>query len=165
MLLLYALYNQNNVPDSRRLSEKVYGSFKTRREPVSIVVAESGGSHDEVLAALFYSFAINPKANFTLQMANPRYNITGLIQEFDLPNQPIIPRHPWSGHPSKEIYFESDPDVLVLTTCETDLVHYDMFIKRFMNSPLRKTMIYCVVHHGERYRNMGYSSYIPLMTG
>lgn len=116
-----------------------------RPSPLHITVTESGGSHDEVVAAVVHSFGSQPGAVLDLYQLLPRYNITGLMHTF--PNPPPNPKSPSDFIQSGAV--ERRPDILVLATCELDAVYLAPVLPKLLADG--HTYIFCVVHHADRW--------------
>ncbi|KAI4785510.1 hypothetical protein E4T44_14102, partial [Aureobasidium sp. EXF-8845] len=87
--------------------------------PLRVAVMESGGSHDEVVAALVHSFGSQKNAKIDLYQLLPRYGIKDVINSF-FPTRPITgPRGPQDF--MKEGNNAIRPDVFVAATCELDI--------------------------------------------
>jgi hypothetical protein len=115
--------------------------------PLRVAVMESGGSHDEVVAALVHSFGSQKNAKIDLYQLLPRYGIKDIINSF-FPSRPITgPRGPQDF--MKEGNNAIRPDVFVAATCELDIVR----LKHQLNVLLAEgnTYMVCVVHHADRW--------------
>jgi len=116
-----------------------------------IAITESGGSHDEVSAALIHAFGKQENAQLQTYFLLQRYGIKQIIADFNLTNK--IP-------PSKSFeQFKSSlktqvPNILVMTTCELDSPK----ISREMHALLARgeTYLFCFIHHAERWSTNGY---------
>jgi hypothetical protein len=120
---------------------------QTIKPPLRVTIMESGGSHDEVVAALVHSFGSQKNAKVDLYQLLPRYGIKNIMHSFS-PERPITgPRGPL------EFMREGDdairPDVFVAATCELDIIR----LKDKLNVLLaeRNTYMVCVVHHADRW--------------
>ncbi|KAI5846809.1 hypothetical protein BZA05DRAFT_406684 [Tricharina praecox] len=112
-----------------------------------ITITETGGSHDEVIAALVHAFGSQPSALLKLYQLLPRYGITGVMRGFALSNPLPDPKSPG-------VYRDVDslqrrPDVFVAGTCELDLVYFQKQLGALLAE--RKTYLFCVVHHADRW--------------
>jgi len=80
----------------------------------------------------------------------PRYGIKDIMAAFELPSKPSGPHGPpdflsWQK-PEQKL-----PDIWVATTCELDLLYYQKNMTALLEN--RKTYIYCVIHHADRWNN------------
>lgn len=115
---------------------------------VHIALTETGGSHDEVVAAFVHSFASQPRVQMDIYQLLPRYGIQDVMNEFDLPSKPSGPHQPseflsWMK-PGQKL-----PDIWIATTCEIDLPTYQKNLTMLLENG--KTYIFCVTHHSDRW--------------
>lgn len=115
---------------------------------VHVSLTETGGSHDEVVAAFVHSFASQPRAKMDIYQLLPRYGIKEVMNAFDLPNTPNGPREP-SAFLNPQDKKQGIPDIWVATTCELDLPYYEKSLSNLLAGG--KTYIFCVVHHADRW--------------
>lgn len=132
-------YSQSSFPGSTGGGQKYKGDIKVH-------ITESGGSHDEVFAALLNSFGSHPQAELALYPNWPRYSIVDIWDGFKLPRP--IPKFKHSNAYVKETLV---PDVLVFTTCELDSLKYMARMEEFLADPQQRTKIICTIHHGDRW--------------
>ncbi|KAF8250716.1 hypothetical protein K440DRAFT_653526 [Wilcoxina mikolae CBS 423.85] len=114
---------------------------------VHITITETGGSHDEVVAALVHSFGSQPRAVIDLYQLFPRYRITDIMAGFSLTNALPRPRGPqeFIDHGIAK----RRPDIFVAGTCELDIIKFKDQLATLLAD--RKTYMYCVVHHADRW--------------
>jgi len=114
---------------------------------VHITITETGGSHDEVVAALVHSFGSQPHAVIDLYQLLPRYRITDIMAGFTLTNPLPRPRGPqeFIDHGVTK----RRPDILVAGTCELDIIKFKDQLTTLLAA--RKTYLYCVVHHADHW--------------
>ncbi|RPA85493.1 hypothetical protein BJ508DRAFT_411906 [Ascobolus immersus RN42] len=148
----YFFNSQTSFPN--RFSKNIPPEFPAVPKdgpPLSLVVTETGGSHDEVVAALVHAFGAHPRAQMDLYQLLARYNITKVMSEFELPNK--VPKHegPGAFKNGKDV-----PDILVMTTCEIDMIEFKDRLSQFLKDPTKKTHIFCTIHHADRW-----NSYLP----
>ncbi|KAF8424949.1 hypothetical protein EV426DRAFT_636739 [Tirmania nivea] len=117
---------------------------------VHVALTETGGSHDEVVAAFVHSFASQPRVEMDIYQLLPRYGIKDVMAAFDLPSKPSGPRGPPDFLSSKKPE-QKLPDIWVATTCELDLPYYQKNLTTLLENG--KTYIYCVIHHADRWNN------------
>jgi hypothetical protein len=112
-----------------------------------ITITETGGSHDEVVAALVHSFGSQRGALIDLYQLLPRYHIGDIMQGFTLSNPLPKPKGPqeFIDHGAKE----RRPDIFVAGTCELDLITFKAQLTTLLED--RKTFMFCVVHHADRW--------------
>ncbi|RPB29074.1 hypothetical protein L211DRAFT_832948 [Terfezia boudieri ATCC MYA-4762] len=117
---------------------------------VHIALTETGGSHDEVVAAFVHSFASQPRVQMDIYQLLPRFGIKDIMASFDLPSKPSGPNDP-SDFLSWKKPEQKLPDIWVATTCEIDLLYYQKNLTMLLENG--KTYIYCVIHHADRWNN------------
>lgn len=125
------------------------GSKSTKKRPVRIAILESGGTHDEVWAAMINAFAGDPNAEITMHLKAKRYRAGDIVKNFTLPAPIVNNFH--SDNFDKDIRGAPAPDILVSTTCELDVM--DGHIKDTLDYLLKKekTWLMCVIHHADRW--------------
>ncbi|KAF8464089.1 hypothetical protein BDZ91DRAFT_265134 [Kalaharituber pfeilii] len=116
--------------------------------PLHITVTETGGSHDEVVAALVHSFGSQPRAKLDVYQLLPRYGIEDIMATFDLPQKLSSPRRlqsflSWT-EPEQKI-----PDIWVSATCELDMIRFKENLTMLLEQ--ENTYIFCTVHHADRW--------------
>ncbi|KAI5802004.1 hypothetical protein FPQ18DRAFT_312154 [Pyronema domesticum] len=119
-------------------------------DAISITITETGGSHDEVVAALVHSFGSHPRSSLSLYQLLPRYKITEIIAAFSLPRPAPAPKQPQAfidafaaNQP------EAKPQIFVAATCELDVVRLAGQLGSLLADG--KTWLFCVVHHSDRW--------------
>ena len=115
---------------------------------LSVAVTETGGSHDEVVAALVHSFGSQPNVDLTLYQILPRFGIQEIMDAFELPKKIPDLVHPMAFLSDKE----SEPvlpDFWVSSTCEIDIPYYREKLTMLLEN--RKTYIFCIIHHSDRW--------------
>ncbi|KAI5268114.1 hypothetical protein E4T47_07872 [Aureobasidium subglaciale] len=114
--------------------------------PLRITVMESGGSHDEVVAALVHSLG-SQNAEIDLYQLLPRYGIKDIMRSFSLEKPLRGPRGPPDF--MKDIDNAIRPDIFVAATCELDIIRH----KKQLDVLLAEgnTHMVCVVHHADRW--------------
>ncbi|KAA8909488.1 hypothetical protein FN846DRAFT_776324 [Sphaerosporella brunnea] len=115
--------------------------------PLYITITETGGSHDEVVAALVHSFGSQRNAVIDLYQLLPRYRIVDIMQSFTLSNPLPKPKGPseFINHGVKE----RRPDIFVAGTCELDLKTFSAQLTTLLAD--RKTFMFCIIHHSDRW--------------
>ena len=123
----------------------------TGEDVVHIALTETGGSHDEVLAALVYSFASHPRVSMDIYQRSPRYGISHILNAFELPRKPQGPFRPDSFLMSWQDREWGIPDIWISTTCEVDLPRYQTNMTMLLEQG--STYLFCVVHHSDVWDN------------
>ena len=127
----------------------VQDSGKHGKKQLLVDILETNGWHDEVVAALVHSFGSQKYVKLGVYQRNVRYGMDAIMAKFNL-SQPVPKVEAPEAFRDAPLDSE-DPDIVVATTCETD-------VKWTLNrlEPLLekgKTYLYCVVHHGDRWRS------------
>lgn len=119
-------------------------------KPVAVTITETGGSHDEVVAALVHSFGSVPEVKIDLYQLLPRYGIKDVMKAFSLSHPIKGPRGPGAF---KEGVKTDRPDIFVAGTCELDIKSKGNGVKTQLDELLKdgKTFLICVVHHADRW--------------
>ncbi|EPS37822.1 hypothetical protein H072_8417 [Dactylellina haptotyla CBS 200.50] len=115
--------------------------------PLRISVVETGGSHDEVIAALVNSWGKLPNAQLSFFQRLSRYGSHDIMRTFDLSNPIPDPRamedfRRWDSE-------DADPDIVIATTCEFDMRKFKYNMTQLLKTS--KTYVYCVIHHADRW--------------
>jgi len=116
-------------------------------DELRVSIVESGGSHEEVVAAFTHAFGFQKNVKLSLYLLLKRFGLTELIESFSLPSglSPIQ-----SSYDFPKLYDDSTiPHVLVATTCELDLIRLDQAIRGLLKAG--KTYLFCVVHHADKW--------------
>jgi hypothetical protein len=140
---------------SRRISRSSCSYFirpptTTRAERtgrLNIILTETGGSHDEVVAALMHSFGSLPNTFIDLYQTLPRFNMSEIMGSFKLSN--ALPEPKWPDDFKNHGIKNFRPDVFVAATCELDLVKFKDELPLLLAD--RKTYIFCIIHHADRW--------------
>jgi hypothetical protein len=152
----FYFFNSSSSFPNRFITPPEFPAVPKNGPPVSLVVTEAGGSHDEVVAALVYAFGAHPRAKMSLYQLLARYNITDVMSDFELPNK--VPKHkgPGAFENGKDV-----PDILVMSTCEIDMIRFKDRLSSFLKDPTKKTHIFCTIHHADRWMNFIKDHAIP----
>lgn len=117
------------------------------QEATRIAITESGGSHDEVTAALIHAFGKQPNTETSIFLLLQRYGISDVIDSFNL-SAPIMADKA-SGAFEASLENSPHPNILVAATCEIEIVKlagaYDKLLAE------GKTFLVCVIHHADRW--------------
>ncbi|EGX45909.1 hypothetical protein TWF173_001525 [Orbilia oligospora] len=117
------------------------------KRPLRIAFVETGGSHDEVLAALVNSWGKLPGAELTFFQRLSRYGSHDIMRTFDLSNP--IPDHRGMDDFRRADENQPVPDIVVATTCEFDMRKYQENMTVLLEN--HKTYLFCVIHHADRW--------------
>ncbi|KAG8526494.1 uncharacterized protein KY384_008694 [Bacidia gigantensis] len=114
--------------------------------PLDVALIETNGVHEEVFAALVHSFGSKPEARLHFYKEEPRYDIQGIVAEFELWQEP--PEwQAWEALQRDDIGYH--PSILILITCYSDPLRLASRLRRLLEEG--KTFIYCVVHETARW--------------
>ncbi|KAH8895291.1 hypothetical protein GQ53DRAFT_855542 [Thozetella sp. PMI_491] len=115
--------------------------------PLNIWILESGGSHDEVTAALIHAFGSQRNSKLRLFLKGLRYEMEQIISNFTLP-EPFPAIEPFGAF-AAAVEQSPPPQVLVSTTCEVDLGRAMGPLAQLLDQG--RTHLFCVMHHGDRW--------------
>jgi hypothetical protein len=114
----------------------------------NVALVETGGSHDEVTAALYHAIGSVAGVHTSMYLALPRFGIQNvyawMYRRYKL--------SPYSISPPHQLRFSDagTPDVIILATCEHDVFDIDTALHSFFeHGPSHQTLI-CVMHHTDR---------------
>ncbi|KAK6542934.1 hypothetical protein TWF694_006872 [Orbilia ellipsospora] len=115
--------------------------------PLRISVIETGGSHDEVIAALVNAWGKLPGAELSFFQRLSRYGSHDIMRTLDLSNPIPDPRgmndfRKWEGG-------DPDPDIIIAATCELDMRMYLQNMTQLLEHT--KAYLFCVIHHADRW--------------
>ncbi|TLD26255.1 gb [Venturia nashicola] len=114
---------------------------------IRITITESGGSHDEVTAALIHAFGNQESVEISTYLLLQRYGIADIIHGFNL-SSPLVSTKPPNAFEAS-LDASPLPHILIAATCEIEIVElakaYEMLLLK------GKTFLFCVVHHAERW--------------
>lgn len=129
-------------PPNAQATRVVNGS-----EPVRVTIVESGGSHEEVVAALVYAFGSQPNVELSLYLLLKRFGLPELMDSFALSsNQKPKIKSPYDF---PKLYNDlTIPHILVLATCELDLLRLEQSIDAIL-AYNNSTHIFCIAHNGD----------------
>lgn len=112
-----------------------------------VAILETGGTHDEVTAALVHAFGGQPDVELALMLKHQRYNMEDIMAAFELasPVSKIVS----SDLFPKLVGVGPQPHILISTTCQLDInIHTDAFRKMLSE---HKTHLMCLMHHADRW--------------
>ncbi|KAL7268030.1 hypothetical protein RUND412_009363 [Rhizina undulata] len=117
--------------------------------PYTVTITETGGSHDEVIAALAHSFGSQPSATLSIYQLLTRYGIADVMSSYTLPKPLPKSQHPDRFSELGEMASGDMPDVFVAGTCELDTVKFKPQLEYLLEHG--STYLICVVHHADRW--------------
>lgn len=120
---------------------------------LSVAITETGGAHDEVVAALVHSFGSQKNVQITgLYQLYSRWGMPDIMENFTLSHPPLPKNKGVDGFktaPANETSPGTSPDVLVISTCEFDMLRMKPRLDILLQK--RKTYIFCIIHHADRW--------------
>ncbi|KFH48663.1 hypothetical protein ACRE_003670 [Hapsidospora chrysogenum ATCC 11550] len=125
-------------------------------EQVRVAILETGGTHDEVTAALVTAFGGQPDIDLTLMLRRQRYNMEEIMNSFELasPISKIISHDDLASVVSNG----PRPHVLVSITCELDLESKAAEFRELLATG--ETYLFCLVHHADRWRESRHTNVV-----
>ena len=121
---------------------------------LNVAITETGGAHDEVVAALVHSFGSqnNVRISGMFQLYSRWGMQEDIMENFTL-SHPPLPKNrgmdAFKKAPTNETSPDTSPDILVISTCELDMINLrsrlDVLLKE------GKTYIFCIIHHADRW--------------
>jgi len=117
---------------------------------INVALVETGGSHDEVTAALYYALASVPGVSTTMYLAKPRFGIENVYawiqRRYKLTPYSIARPYEFQSHDTPL------PDTIVLASCEHDVYVVDSALDNNFESGSKKQTLVCVMHHIDRFQ-------------
>jgi hypothetical protein len=115
-----------------------------------VAVVETGGSHDEVTAALYYAIGSVPGVHTSMYLAMPRYKIENIYAWL----QRRLKLSPYSISKPYELNVndKETPDIIVLATCEHDLFAVDTALHHNFEHGTPAQSVVCVIHHADKFK-------------
>ena len=118
----------------------------------NVALWETGGSHDEVAASLYYAIGSVPGVHTSMYLALPRFGIENVYAW-------LRRRYKLSPYSISRPYdFQSDatisPDVIVLVSCEHDVYEADTALHHYFNHGPKHQTLVCVMHHADRFKTV-----------
>ena len=118
----------------------------------NVAMVETGGSHDEVTAALYYAIGSVPGVYTSMYLSLPRFGIEKVYawihRRYKL--SPYSISQPNLFHSNHTIL----PDAIILTSCEHDVHVVDTALHYYFERGPRQQMLICVMHHTELFRSV-----------
>ncbi|KAH7347499.1 hypothetical protein B0T11DRAFT_142146 [Plectosphaerella cucumerina] len=121
-------------------------------ETLRIAILETGGTHDEVSAALMHAFGSIRDAELRLYFKAQRFNMEDIMANFTL-QAPVVELNS-SDSFTAAMYGGPAPHVLVSTTCEIDAAVRPATFHHLLTLPT--THLFCVFHHADRWVSGGH---------
>lgn len=125
-------------------------------ETLRIAILETGGTHDEVSAALMHAFGSVPDAELHLYFKAQRFKMEDIMANFTL-QAPVVELNSSEAF-SAAMYNGPAPHVLVSTTCEIDSAVRPATFHHLLTLPT--THLFCVFHHADRWTGSGHTDTI-----
>ncbi|KAF3914760.1 hypothetical protein ABW20_dc0100390 [Dactylellina cionopaga] len=115
--------------------------------PLRIAVVETGGSHDEVIAALVHAWGKLPGAELSFYQRLSRYGSHDIMRTFELSNTIPDPRamDDFRRYDTRD----PEPDIIIAATCEMDMPKYAENMTQLLQNS--KAYVFCVIHHADRW--------------
>lgn len=135
------------VSNFQALSQYAFGQEDLLLPPsalsrkVRVAVIETGGYHDEVVAAWIHAFGGHPNVELELVLDKQRFGITDIEANFELGNPLPANYTYWFG------WLEHDydiPDIIVSTTCHWDSKQLESQYAKLLATG--RTYMFCGVH-------------------
>ena len=125
----------------------------TSQKVLNVALTETGGAHDEVVAALVHSFGSQENVQISgMFQLYSRWGMPEIMENFTLSHPPLLKNQgmdTFKKAPANESSPGTSPDILVISTCELDMLNLrsrlDILLKE------GKTYIFCVIHHADRW--------------
>ena len=116
----------------------------------NVALIETGGSHEEVTAALYHAIGSMPGVHTSMYLAMPRFGIENVYawmkRRYRLSTYDIF----------KPYLLQSDnstfPDAMVLATCEHDVYAIDAVLDYNFEYGPKSQILVCVMHHVDRFK-------------
>lgn len=118
----------------------------------NVALIETGGSHDEVTAALYYAIGSVPGVYTSMYLAMPRFGIENVYawirRRYKL--SPYSISQPFLFHANDSI----TPDTIVLATCEHDVFAVDRALQYYFEHGSKQETLVCVMHHVDGFKSV-----------
>lgn len=115
--------------------------------PVTITLVETGGSHDEVTAAIVHAFGHQPNVALSLFQLTQRYGMGKIMDTFNV--SASIVRKKSTFDFNKSVKEDPHPQILISTTCELDILKLSEGFEGLLAGG--QTYLLCVIHHADRW--------------
>jgi hypothetical protein len=131
--------------------------FVVDRRRLEVALIETGGSHDEVTAALYYALGSIPAIHTSMYLAHPRFRIEDVyewLRHDKLSSYSISPLS--MLHSNNNDTNPPLPDAVILASCELDAskVLVDTLLQSYFDHGSQQQPVICVIHHVDRFRNI-----------
>jgi hypothetical protein len=118
----------------------------------NVALIETGGSHDEVVAAIYHALGSVSGVYTSMYLSLPRFGIENVYAW-------IKRRYRLGGY---EIFqpnsLEADtsvlPDLIILATCEHDVYAVDTALHYYYNNGRKYQKLICVIHNVDRFKRV-----------
>ena len=118
-----------------------------------VALVETGGSHDEVTAALYYAIGSVPCVYTSMYLALPRFGIENVYawirRRYKL--SPYSISQPFLFHGNDTV---APPDAIILATCEHDVYAVDRTLQYHFEHGSKYQTLVCVIHHVDGFRSV-----------
>lgn len=136
-------------------NRRPYTSHSTLATPHSIeynvALVETGGSHDEVTAALYYALTAIPGVYTSMYLALPRFGIENIYawihRRYKL--SPYTISQPYEFTATNDTML---PGLIVLASCEHDVFAVDTTLDYYFSHGPKDQKVLCVMHHIDRFK-------------
>jgi hypothetical protein len=118
----------------------------------NVALVETGGSHDEVTASLYYAVGSVPGVYTSMYLALPRFGIENVYAW-------IRRRYKLSPYSISRTYdFQTgtadSPNVVILVSCEHDVYAADTELHNYFERGSKHQTLVCVMHHVDRFKKV-----------
>ena len=125
-------------------------SLEDRTEiTLNVALVETGGSHDEVAASMYYAIGSVPGVHTSMYLALPRFGIENvyswLRRRYKLSPYSISRPNDFQSADA------SSPKVIVLVSCEHDVFITDTALHYYFEHGSKNQILVCVMHHVDRF--------------
>jgi hypothetical protein len=115
----------------------------------NVALIETGGSHDEVVAAIYHALGSLSGVYTSMYLGSPRFGIENVYawikRRYRL--SPYDISRPYDLRPDSS----TSPDVIILATCEHDVYAVDTALHYYYANGLKTQNLLCVMHHVDRF--------------
>jgi hypothetical protein len=115
----------------------------------NVALIETGGSHDEVTAALYYALGSVAGVHTSMYLALPRFGIENVYawikRRYKLSPYDILKPYEFQEEN------HAPPDVIMLASCELDVYAVDTALHRYFEHGPKNQKLVCVMHHVDRF--------------
>lgn len=155
----FSTASDNGANSSNRYADFTSNSANrvtASQKVLNVAITETGGAHDEVVAALVHSFGSQKNVQITgLYQLYSRWGMSEIMENFTLSHPPLPKDKGMDGFkkaPANETSPGTSPDVVVISTCELDMLHMKPRLDMLLEE--RRTYLFCVIHHADRWNTL-----------